>query len=208
MIQLPPMPRSIAKLHRDSRGYPVPWFVAWVNGLPEFRCVAPGKIEAAIQRRLCWVCGEPLASSFAFVIGPMCAVNRVSSEPPSHKECAVFSAKACPFLSKPKAQRREANLPDGDCAGFGIKRNPGVTLLWIARTYSLFDDGNGGILFKIPDPEQVLWYSEGRKATRAEILESIDTGLPILREMAEAQGAEAITALEAAHRQALVLLPA
>lgn len=29
-----------------------------------------------------------------FVVGPMCELNRISGEPPSHRECAEFSA-AC-----------------------------------------------------------------------------------------------------------------
>lgn len=32
MISLPPIPDAIAKLPRDERGYPVPWFVPWIDG--------------------------------------------------------------------------------------------------------------------------------------------------------------------------------
>jgi hypothetical protein len=36
---------------------------------------------------------------WSFVVGPMCGINRNSAEPPSHKECAQWSARNCPFLS-------------------------------------------------------------------------------------------------------------
>ena len=42
----------------------------------------------------------------AFVIGPMCAVNRViAPEPPSHRDCGTFSARVLPV---PVAAAREA----------------------------------------------------------------------------------------------------
>ena len=210
MIQLPEMPASIGVLPRDERGYPVPWFVAWVEGKPEFRAMDGRKWSAAIRDKLCWICGTPLnPKQHVFVIGPMCAVNKTSSEPPCHEECAVFSAKACPFLSKPKAVRREANMPEGSCepAGFGIDRNPGVTLLWYCKGYEVFDDGRGGKLIGLPNPSQVRWWREGRTATREEIMESINTGLPILRSVAEKEGRSALQELQWATDRALKFVP-
>jgi hypothetical protein len=52
MINLPPMPDSIAKLPRDERGYPVPWFVAWVNGKADFRCARAEAFSDAISGRV------------------------------------------------------------------------------------------------------------------------------------------------------------
>src|SRR4051812_13821199 len=107
MIQLPPMPPSIAALPRDHRGYPVPWFVAWSEGRPIFPAADPQKLVRAIRERRCWVCGDLLTRYLAFVVGPMCTVNRVSAEPPSHLKCAEFSTRACPFLTRPKMKRVE-----------------------------------------------------------------------------------------------------
>ena len=100
------MPASMRELRVDSRGYPVPWFVAWVDGQPIFPALDARKVMLAWKNRLCWVCGKPLARMSAFVIGPMCAINRISSEPPSHLYCARFSAIHCPFLSRPKMKRQ------------------------------------------------------------------------------------------------------
>jgi hypothetical protein len=195
MIQLPKMPASIAALPRDDRGYPVPWFVAWIDDKPEFRCADPAKWRAAVKEHRCWVCGEKLGQGLAFVIGPMCAVNRTTAEPPCHMDCAEFSVKACPFLSKPKAHRREAGLPEDTNAppGFAIRRNPGVTLIWLTRDYQLWNPGNGP-LFEIGDPVKTWWYCEGRKATREEVLESINTGLPLLESKCESVGDRAALA--------------
>ena len=132
--ELPPLPVRIARLPRH-RGYPVPWFVAVIDGVPDFRIVGTNKIALAHTRQLCWICGERIGSFLAFTVGPMCAVNRISSEPPSHRECAEFAAVACPFLARPHMVRREAGKPEGatEPAGVSIRRNPGVALVWVTK---------------------------------------------------------------------------
>lgn len=198
--ELEPRPDRLIKLPL-YRGYPVPWFVAWQDAagvicqagapgaVPEFRCMDGAKWKLAVERRRCWVCGEPLGVWLTFVIGPMCGINRVTAEPPCHHECAVWSARNCPFLSKPHMVRRENDLPEAQKPqpGFAIMRNPGVTLLWTTRGYHLFGDGKGGKLIRIDSADRVEWYAEGRLATRAAVAHSVATGLPALMELAEAQ---------------------
>lgn len=206
------MPSRIAKLPVNDRGFPIPYFAAEVNGVRDFRVVSPEAMAHAVRNDLCWVCGERLGAHKAFVIGPMCGVNRTISDPPSHRDCAIFSAKNCPFLSRPLAQRRTDGLPeDGqDAAGMGLKRNPGAVGVWVTRSYRVFRPhrGNPGVLFKIGDPEQVLWFSSGREATRSEVEHSVETGLPSLRELADLDGPEAHDALDRMVADFQQLLPA
>ena len=209
------MPGRVAQLPQNKHGHPVPWFVATIGGKPDFRVIKPGAIPQALAGRgLCWTCGFPFQrqEDRAFVIGPMCAVNRVSAEPGSHLECAVFSATHCPFLTTPQMVRRERHIPQEAVrpAGEMIRRNPGVALVWVTgyRSWSTFRDGNGGTLVNVGEPKRVLWYARGREATRAEVLESIGSGLPILRDMAEQEGPAAVAELERMHDRALELVPA
>lgn len=193
---LPPMPAGIAALPVGPNGYPVPWFVQWIDGKPEFRIMDGRRFQRAIMERLCWTCGRKLGADLAFVIGPMCAVNRISSEPPSHPECAAFTVRACPFLSRPHMARREGGLPaETHSAGTAILRNPGVALVWLTRTYGRVSDGRGGMLLRVGKPIRISCYAEGRLATKPEVIESIQTGLPLLREIAEKQGVHAVRAL-------------
>jgi hypothetical protein len=186
--ELTPLPSRMKTLPVDERGYPVPWFVDWVDGKPEFRAMDGQKWIRAIRERLCWVCGLPLGVYKTFVVGPMCGINRTSAEPPSHSECGFWSAVNCPFLRNPQQARREDGLTDTISApGFALLRNPGVTLLWTTRTYSLFEDGRGKPLITFGDPEKVDWFAEGRKATRAEILQSIESGMPALMAIAKTE---------------------
>lgn len=172
----------------DERGYPVPWFVSWVDGKPEFRTIDPHKFRRAIKEKLCWVCGLQLGVYKCFAAGPMCGINRTSSEPPSHSQCAYWSAMNCPFLSNPKMVRREDNLPKDykDPAGFGLSRNPGVVMLWTTRTYDVFKVDNG-YLIQMGEPESVEWIRESRQATKAEVEESINTGIPALEAIARTE---------------------
>jgi hypothetical protein len=199
-----------------KRGFIVPWFVDWINGEPEFRAMDMQKFRKAINKRLCWVCGNPLYSENVFVIGPMCAVNRISSEPPNHRECAVYSAKVCPFLSRPHMVRRtdgtfeEAKKP---AAGVMVSRNPGVTLLWYTRRYTLLNikgraGAGDGVLFQLGRAFKLEWYCKGRTATREEIMESIESGLPIIREAAaKNDGPNGMAHLEVQITQAMRLVP-
>jgi LAGLIDADG-like domain len=77
------------------RGYPVPWFVDWIGDVPEFRAMDGDKWHLAINNKLCWVCGEQLGRFMTFVVGPMCGINRTTSEPPCHLECAQWSVRNC-----------------------------------------------------------------------------------------------------------------
>lgn len=205
------MPRRVAQLATSKAGYQIPWFVAIIDGEPDFRVIGPGRVDKAVRDRRCWICGQKMTGpTSAFVIGPMCAVNRVSAEPPSHRECAVYAAQACPFLVNPKKRRREGNKPEGTVAppGEPIPRNPGVALVWITRHWSSFPDGRGGVLFDVGSATRTMWFAEGRKATRAEVLASIDSGLPILQEVAEQEGAAAEAALATQLCRAMELVPA
>jgi hypothetical protein len=204
---LPPLPARIRRLPVD-RGYPVPWFVAWVDGKPEFRAADGRKADLAIRERRCWVCGEPLGKESVFLIGPMCTVNRISAEPPSHDECAAFSARACPFLSRPHMDRRENGLPEdyGNPGGVMIRRNPGVVCLWETLKFKLIREPRG-VLFRIGDPRSVRWFAEGRAATRVEVLASMESGLPALADLARQQGTRALTMLGRMHAAAMAHLP-
>lgn len=224
---LPPPPNRIARLPVDARGYPVPWFVVWLDdekvcdpgtGTPDFRVTKPNAVTVAVRFKLCWTCGQPTGSLKAFPVGPMCGLNRTSSEPPSHTECARWAAQACPFLTRPHMRRRENDLPDHDPpAGLMLARNPGVVLLWVTRRFTLtrvpervaalVQGAKAGALVKMGDPAYVEWWSEGRPATRPEVVAAIDEGLPTLMGFAEAQGPFAVRELERRRTALLDLAP-
>jgi hypothetical protein len=197
---LEPLTPRLQRLPVDSRGYPVPWFVQWVdehqvavepdtpNAVPEFRLMDRAKWYRAVNEGLCWVCGEVLGAYKTFVIGPMCGINRTTSEPACHLDCAEWSARNCPFLTRPHMDRRNN---DGlqertrhNVAGELIDRNPGVTLLWTTKRFMVWRDDKGAPLIAVGDPTNIRWYAEGRPATRAEVEASVSSGLPLLERMA------------------------
>ncbi len=187
--ELEPMPSRMQSLAVDERGFPIPWFVAYVDGKPEFRAMDPAKFVRAIREKLCWVCGQRLGVNVCFTAGPMCGINRTSPEPPSHLDCARWSARNCPFLSNPRQVRREDEfvtnqLLRDNSAGITITRNPGVAMLWITRQFEVFDDGTGKPLIQMGEPEMVEWWACGKPATREQVRASIESGLPNLEAIA------------------------
>ena len=188
--ELEPPPSRMQSLPMDDRGYPVPWFVDWIDGKPEFRAMDLKKWIRAVKEKLCWTCGERLGRWMVFVAGPMCGINRTSSEPPSHLECARYAAKNCPFLNNPEAIRRVDDVIGADMshvAGFALTRNPGVTMLWTCNNYSVFRDQKNRPLLQMGEPSSVEWYSRGKPATREEVLASIESGMPALAAIAQQQ---------------------
>jgi len=201
----------------DEAGRPVPKFVEWVDGKPDFRLMSGRFLRRCVMEHLCWVCGVKMGRFSAFTAGPMCLVNLNSAEPPSHYECARYSALHCPFLINPNKVRREAHLPDGrvDPAGVMIRRNPGVTAVIVCTSWTAYRDG-AGVLFNIGTKrlggpadsiDRVEFYRESRPATRAEILESIESGIPLLAETCDGDPA-CLAYLDAQVEGAMKWLPA
>jgi len=203
------LPINMRELPLDKRGFPVPWFVAWIDGEWDFRVIRPGGIDIALRRDTCWLCGRALGRLRVFAVGPMCTVNRITSEPPSHPECARFAVVACPFLSNPKAKRPDKPSPaDVKVAGTMLPHNPGVTALWATDRQRLrtFPAGDG-FLIELPRPEWVEWWTEGRKASRDDVDQAMVSGLPNLEKLAVQQGSAAIQELAMLAEQAKRYFP-
>jgi hypothetical protein len=107
-------------------------------------------------------------------------LNRTSSEPPSHRDCAEFAVRACPFLTQREEERRTIGLPDEitKAPGFGLPHNPGVALRWITKRYRPWQvpeeaireaGAQPGARFEMGEPLVIECYREGRDATMAEI---------------------------------------
>jgi hypothetical protein len=210
-----PRPASIDRLAIDPRGFLVPWFVDCgpEGDKPDHRMVDGRKFSRAVSEQRCWLCGDKLGRIKASVIGPMCAVNRITSEPPCHPWCAHYAVHTCPFLTKPRARRNEKDLPEErrEAAGIGLDRNPGVMVIWESLHASKPfrpQHGAAGILFDLGSPHRVGWWREGRLATRTECMDALNSGLPALVEVALPEGREAMAALAEATAKAMKLLPA
>ena len=199
------MPTRMSRLPINERGYPVPYFVAKVDGRWDFRVGDREKFRACIERKLCWLCGDKLGQYLCFVVGPMCVVNLNTAEPPCHLDCAAYAARACPFLANPRMRRNEVELPEHPpAAGEMLTHNPGVIAIWITKNYRLKHVENG-VLFDLGKPINVLWYTEGRPAGRGEVLEALYRGLPQLEQFVYTPKAK--EALMAAMAQAMHWLP-
>ena len=163
-----PLPRRMRALPVDVRGFPVPWFVMWVDGAPDHRVVDFEKVVRALQEKRCFTCGDHLGRNLTFCLGMVSLITTVSAEPPSHLECIEYALKGCPFLSRPYAKRRVDGLPEGtaDVQGF-MDHHPQVMTAYTTRSYEAHQ-GNPGILFTIGPMGSITWWTEGRRATHDE----------------------------------------
>lgn len=205
---VPTPPARLALQPRDRHGRIVPAFVAYVDGKPDHRIVRTGAVRRAHEMRLCFLCDLPLSSYGAFVLGPMCTVTRVSPEPPSHRTCAEYAARACPFLTNPTMRRRETGIPEEaeEPDGIMCRRNPGVCAVY---TTDEWHRQRGRMLFSFRNPFTVTWWTHGRPATYPEVLAGMVSGLEVLRAEADEDEnpARAHALLAKQYERALELLP-
>lgn len=204
------------------RGFPVPFFVAWLSpmgttlpdglGEPDFRVIDQAKVGRCLKWSLCFLCGQPLGKFRALVAGPMCLVTRINPDPDCHVDCAEYAAQACPFLANDQARRNNARpLPPGAFSHpDGHKRNPGVAAVFVHHERWLKRYRHGGAtLFHIPagEPRRLTFWAQGRRATRAEVMSSLNSGLPILQDGFEKQhGASGRTELACYYAATVALI--
>lgn len=206
----------------DRRGFLVPYFVAWLDdagnlmapgtGTPDFRVIDTNKMALCVRFNRCWLCGQQLGRHLAFVLGPMCTINRIISEPPSHRDCARYALQVCPFMIRPRMRRNEHELPAKHVKAAGLHSggNPGGLVEWICDKYKPVpaQRGHAGILFQVGEPSSVTWWREGRPATRAEAAEVLHAGYERLKQTAvEFDGPDGVAELDRLTRQAERYLP-
>ena len=86
----------------------------------------------------CWICGEPLGEHKAFLISEDVVKTRVHDEPPSHRDCAIFAAKACPFIVNPQMRRNRKDMPLAVDARSG---HPAKYCVWVTNKFAIENRG-------------------------------------------------------------------
>ena len=114
-----PIPKRMAHLALDRRGFPIPPSVYIdTNGRPHFTINDEPKRQALIATDRCPLCGGKLLRGRWFVGGPQSAfhIHGAYIDPPMHNECAHYALQVCPYLAAPNYDKRidDKTLPPGD----------------------------------------------------------------------------------------------
>ena len=162
------MPRAIASLDRDHRGFPIFHSVArHEDGRPNWRGLDGRIVGRCIEGRTCIICGAPLGLRVAFIGGPISVETMIFQEPPMHPPCAEYSVAVCPFLTRSGWDRTKTPLADrqrtDDPAGT-LGRWQGVAVVVVDvrgyRPYVPEAEGLPGstVLFEVYSrPRRVTW---------------------------------------------------
>jgi len=143
-----PMPRAVAARPRDERGYPVLAITPWEDGQPRFAATGTSRTYICAVERRCSVCGLVMADGpvWRVVSGAeadaiaearaagQAYVNRLATvEAPGHRDCMLYAAVVCPYLSRPTARRGDAAELPGLVAGRGDQRGLGGAVVGFDR---------------------------------------------------------------------------
>lgn len=124
------IPSFLSHLPIDDKGYPIPYFVAIEDSKPNYKILDEKKQKICIEHNKCTICGNQLLKkTFFFISGPMGVANRITTEPPMHRECAEYSLATCPhmhFANDRKLVGKYIPIPEvkcSDCNWLGTKDN-------------------------------------------------------------------------------------
>lgn len=119
-----PIPPRLQKLERDPRGYIIPFIVLRNpnNGEAFFQVNDDYKVEYAIAKDCCAVCGQKMDGDKWLVGGPLSAFHAQGCyiDTPTHQECLHYALKVCPYLAVPNYKKnldlmdviKRKDLPD------------------------------------------------------------------------------------------------
>lgn len=106
-----PIPSFLKHPKVNKNGFPIPFFVGYVDGKPDFRLLDAKKQMYCIEQKLCAICGKKLIKhSYYFISGPNGYTNKISTDPAMHRACAEYSLNVCPHLHIEKTTRRETGI--------------------------------------------------------------------------------------------------
>lgn len=160
------IPKNMRGLKKLKSGTSIPFFVPVIDGKHDFRVMDPEAFRKACMLNLCWICGKKMGRFCTFVGGPLVAAQEISSEPPSHPECATFAAKVCPYMNG--AEIRRNHLPEHTKpSAHGVDENSGITALCTSLGYK-FIENSGSYLFKF-EKSEIVWLKHGKPATSDQV---------------------------------------
>lgn len=176
-------------------GYVVPFFVSWYKdgvlvhektegARPDFPTIDVRRLVTCRKQNRCWICGNGLKAFKTFVFGPASALVQMSTEPPSHPECANYAVQVCPFIIDP------TRLHVSEKPGFKLKEgqtlmpevgpgNPGVAIIWTTRSYEFHmpDPSRGMALFEPGEPERIEFWHRGQPATHKQAMDGFQQAI-------------------------------
>lgn len=143
------VPLGLRLARRDEQGRPVPWFHHVDDaGVVDLARIRVGGVRDAINGNLCWTCGKTRGRWATFVGHPtMIPGGGLTTEPPSHRPCAIWMARTFPYIAEPAdAMRSEEYL--------------GVTVAVSSKSWSVVETV-AGLALHVGKPTEVLWFVGG-----------------------------------------------
>jgi len=106
-----PIPPDLQDNDRDRRGLPIPFVVYRdVNGAPHFSVNDTGVVDEVLEKKLCGLCGKPLAPGQIWLAGgPGSSFldDGMYIDPFMHEDCGRYAMQVCPFIAAPSYSRVE-----------------------------------------------------------------------------------------------------
>ncbi len=103
-----PIPEKMKEMEFDPRGYPIPFVILRGNNKSYFQVNDERKVNEAIEKNLCAICGKPMEDDTWLVGGPLSAFHPHGAyiDTCTHQDCLHYALKVCPYLAVPNYKKR------------------------------------------------------------------------------------------------------
>lgn len=161
-----PMPKDIAALPTDARGFPIT-FVSLIqsDGRPDFTTIDGEKIMRCLTEGLCGLCGNgwPALETrnddhlIAFIGGPISCGTGSFLDPAMHVTCAEYAMKVCPHIAINTSRYSKPKEGEGRELFQGVSPDrPAKFGLYITDAFNLINY-MGQPMFKANEPIDIIW---------------------------------------------------
>lgn len=145
------LPAALRK-RPQHKGLPVPYVNETDDGAIDFSAIYAPRVLRCAQRRLCGLCGKPLAGArgvldCAFLGGPRCAESRTYTDPPMHRACAEMAVEMCCHVSRSAPKRRPGREDDYEPAAF-VADKPSEWIVYRTTSFDWSLDEINGLVFR------------------------------------------------------------
>lgn len=143
-------------------GLPVPYFVGWVGGRPDFRLLDAQRQGFCFAYAKCAICGSAGPTPKYLICGPIGLENRVHTEPAVHEACARYALLTCPYLSRADSARRQDYPAGSRYSHGGLAEKPDELFLVELDKWQLLRVPSGRLLNFRPVRTLRYFYQDGQ----------------------------------------------
>ena len=172
-------PKRVQKLP-EHQGLKIPYSVAIdEGGKPNYNLTDAEKYITCIRENKCFICGQTLGKHKAFMLPPLAVLRLQHNIPPSHRDCAIWSAETLPSTLNNKPMLLSANDQKQP------EQKTGLIMIAVT-TKAIYTATNNSPEWSFTNKESEIlineahWYLDGKQVNYDEVQSHLNKALGVI----------------------------